>query len=43
MKRTVLPLLVTCSMATSLFAQANPKTADPRLRDVLMRANTARI
>ena len=35
MKRTVLPLLVTCAMATSLFAQANPKSADPRLRDVV--------
>ncbi|MBE0590229.1 MAG: TrbG/VirB9 family P-type conjugative transfer protein, partial [Hydrogenophaga sp.] len=35
MKRTVFPLLVTCSLATSLFAQTNPKSADPRLRDVV--------
>ena len=35
MKRILLTLLVTCSMATSLLAQANPKTADPRLRDVV--------
>ena len=35
MKRILLTLLVTCSMATGLFAQANPKTGDPRLRDVV--------
>lgn len=35
MKRNVLMLLVTCAMAASPFAQTNPKSADPRLRDVV--------
>lgn len=35
MKRTVLTLLVTCALSSGLFAQANPKTGDPRLRDVV--------
>ena len=35
MKRTVLTLLVTCALSSGLFAQAHPKSADPRLRDVV--------
>jgi len=35
MKRTVLTLLVACAMSSGLFAQTNPKTGDPRLRDVV--------
>lgn len=35
MKRNVLTLLAAFTASISLFAQANPKTADPRLRDVI--------
>jgi type IV secretion system protein VirB9 len=35
MKRTVLAVLIACSLSSSLFAQTNAKPADPRLRDVV--------
>lgn len=35
MKRTVLTLLAACSLYSSLFAQTNAKSADPRLREVV--------
>jgi type IV secretion system protein VirB9 len=35
MKRTVLAVLIACSLSSSLFAQTNAKPADPRLREVV--------
>lgn len=35
MKRTVLAVLIACSLSSSLFAQTNAKSADPRLREVV--------
>jgi type IV secretion system protein VirB9 len=35
MKRTVLAVLIACSLSSSLFAQTHAKPADPRLREVV--------
>jgi len=35
MKRTVLAVLIACSLSSSLFAKTNTKSADPRLREVV--------